>query len=646
MARYAIQDTIRDTNTGQVISSATVTIYLAGGLTLATAYIDKVTGTALVGSQTTTDTNGHFVVYVDTADYVTTQNFKYIASKAGYTDWTEDDIDVLDTSENWSVEHNVAGAHTTIHSDDIITKGPWIDVTHPDFGATGDGTTDDTTAIQAAINAVAASGGVRVVYLPSGTYIISGQLTLSVGNIVIKGDGNSSIIKVKNGVLESELPSGFSMLGVAAGLSNINIMDLQIDGNADNNTLRQYHGVGVSASDYFTIKNCTVKNVPQNGVYLPASTTPHTNFSINHNRIENIGWRGIQVDYGQKGEIINNSIISTGSQSISVRQGTDSTYGPSDVKVAHNYINRATPPTTILTGQVESDMMIILGLGATRCIIDSNICYDNRNAGNDGIAINANASTDVQYQDIVISNNIVTLAGGFGIDTTSHCTCTGNIVLQAKTHGIVLAGDLGPSREDTIIADNLVENPGFGYTGGANISGILVTSGNSTGQTYVRIKITDNIVRDEGTVMKYGVHLDATYPTMNHIEISHNDLHQFGHSTPESIHMTNPSNISDVRIHDNTMRNVDVWQLLGTGATPSVLGHTKYHDAGGGSTITNFLNGYIGQEIWVVFDGARTIQFSNVNLFGNNGTDWAAAAGDQMKCVRDKNGDWRCVIDA
>ncbi len=47
-----------------------------------------------------------------------------------------------------------------------------------DFGATGDGTTDDTASIQAAINSVSASGG-GTVYMPAGVYVISSTIYLS-----------------------------------------------------------------------------------------------------------------------------------------------------------------------------------------------------------------------------------------------------------------------------------------------------------------------------------------------------------------------------------------------------------------------------------------------------------------------------------
>ena len=62
-----------------------------------------------------------------------------------------------------------------------------------DYGATGDGTTDDTTSIQAAINAVTSGG---VVYFPSGTYRIARTtgtddrwgLKVTNSNVTLRGD--------------------------------------------------------------------------------------------------------------------------------------------------------------------------------------------------------------------------------------------------------------------------------------------------------------------------------------------------------------------------------------------------------------------------------------------------------------------------
>jgi len=70
-----------------------------------------------------------------------------------------------------------------------------------DFGATGDGTTDDSAAIQAAIDAVAARGSGDItrgtVIFPAGTYLIDTQLELNqqsvafigIGKPIIKWDG-------------------------------------------------------------------------------------------------------------------------------------------------------------------------------------------------------------------------------------------------------------------------------------------------------------------------------------------------------------------------------------------------------------------------------------------------------------------------
>jgi hypothetical protein len=66
---------------------------------------------------------------------------------------------------------------------------PWFIVT--DYGAVGDGTTDDTSAINDAIAALNAAGG-GVLYFPVGTYLCSSALTTISVPALIRGDGSAA----------------------------------------------------------------------------------------------------------------------------------------------------------------------------------------------------------------------------------------------------------------------------------------------------------------------------------------------------------------------------------------------------------------------------------------------------------------------
>jgi hypothetical protein len=55
------------------------------------------------------------------------------------------------------------------------------------YGAVGDGVADDTAAIQAAVVALSATGG--VLYFPTGTYLISMAIAITADGVSVRGDG-------------------------------------------------------------------------------------------------------------------------------------------------------------------------------------------------------------------------------------------------------------------------------------------------------------------------------------------------------------------------------------------------------------------------------------------------------------------------
>jgi hypothetical protein len=76
-----------------------------------------------------------------------------------------------------------------------------------DYGATGDGVTDDTTAIQAALD----SGG--IIRFPSGTYKITSSLTVPSGSVVLQLNGCTISTSALPAILVSGQTTGFQLVG-------------------------------------------------------------------------------------------------------------------------------------------------------------------------------------------------------------------------------------------------------------------------------------------------------------------------------------------------------------------------------------------------------------------------------------------------
>jgi len=100
-------------------------------------------------------------------------------------------ISSLGTTDASNVSYNEGGTGAVNRSvQDKLQES----VSVKDFGAVGDGSTDDTLAIQAAIDSVQSSAYGGAVYLPAGTYKITTALNITSKKVSMFGAGGSSSV--------------------------------------------------------------------------------------------------------------------------------------------------------------------------------------------------------------------------------------------------------------------------------------------------------------------------------------------------------------------------------------------------------------------------------------------------------------------
>ncbi|MFC7334017.1 glycosyl hydrolase family 28-related protein [Rhodocista pekingensis] len=333
-----------------------------------------------------------------------------------------------------------------------------------DFGARGDGRSDNKVAIQKALDHAKATG--QTVYVPEGTFLHKGMLHADGVDLV--GAGARSVLKAVGA------SSSFDDQTVRLSGSGGSIRNLTLDSDA---TARGYTGdstkIWVTGARDWVIDNVTINN----------------SFGA-----------GILVGYGASdGRISNNTVRSTNADSIHISQashdivvsGNRVSGGGDDGIAVVSYMRNGAPVRDItITGNTVTDNLWgrnITVVGGENVTIRDNHVEGNK-AGRAGIYLASEPAYDTfGVRNVTVEKNHVENVGGWntgqGAITLFSGTgrmledivIRGNGIVDAVKDGILLRGR---AIDDVRLENNLIESPGNKPVVILDRTGDVVQSGN------------------------------------------------------------------------------------------------------------------------------------------------------------------------
>jgi len=392
---------------------------------------------------------------------------------------------------------------------------PSINVKDAPYNATGDGTTDDTTAVQNAMLDGASSG--RRVYVPTGTYIVT--MLGYQSNLKLFGDGiGKSVLKLKASQ-DSPILYRYDRLSLwstndktslsgssFSSYTDINLSDITFDGNSTNQSSGVHNWfdwtILAVQTNRFRIDRCEIKNGRLGGVIFYWSQNYSLERSYVHDNVVS-GNGGNQVSAAYTplqvydGSSVNNGLfrgnLVTGSTGNAIT--TEFTWG--DVIDGNRAIGTATAPLSI--GGDSTQFCKIINnhlqyghLDLSNSDNSSWIPSNNAMANNTLINPLRTESSDVygmiqvqvqgEANDIVTGNIVIggkatgTGSSGAAIAVRSNAYTTSasavtisNNVIGGQNDSSMLYGIYGLSADDVIVSGNRV---------GTKLHGIHIDHGN------------------------------------------------------------------------------------------------------------------------------------------------------------------------
>lgn len=387
-----------------------------------------------------------------------------------------------------------------------------------DFGAKGDGLSDDTASFNAAIAA-----GAKIIHVPTGVYLVH-NLVLPEGVTLFSKD-NSSIIKFTG---DSYFPLRVSTNTVVDGLtldfSSCLQSDKAIFGESTQGTCivrckvigaptgHTIYFDGTKFSGRFYYPNKVLGNYITGGLGAGVYIKGVKEFEVSSNKLHGTG-DGISIGgttrIRSQSKITNNTVMDSGGQGIATLliSNARDTQAYEGLIVTGNTVVRAKANGIV----IQSDLTVCADNVVTDC---------GKQTSHQGILVNANGVT--------CSSNVVRNNAGVGIDLGNcrKCSVIGNIVEengwigievnrceQVTVHGNILNLNFkgkSSSQGDLQAAILCHEgNGGYQFTGeNKDISIVGNTINGGDGQTYAiftdagsyKIVVSDNTCRNAGKV--------------------------------------------------------------------------------------------------------------------------------------------------
>ena len=290
-----------------------------------------------------------------------------------------------------------ASASTGVYVPDPVTSFV-ANVKDAAYGATGDGVSDDTAAIQRAIDAVSAAGG-GIVDIPAGNYMIN--TLYQTGNsyekagLVLK---SNIIVRIASGATLYAIPNGeksYQMFSITH-VDNVHIIGGRLIGDRDNhigNLGQTGYGVRITDATNVVIEDLYAGKFWGDGVFLGENSKNITIYKVicDHNR----------------------------------RQGM-SIVGGQNVKILESEFKRSdgTPPKSGIDIEPEGDYPIAKDIEIRGCLFEGNTTgFVVSNQYANSVAANITFA-DNTVRDNIYGVNLVGLKGGL---------VTGNKVYNDQT---------------------------------------------------------------------------------------------------------------------------------------------------------------------------------------------------------------------